>query len=264
MLEQVVNRAKNFRYHSFQQLVPSEPIKVFEGDEYILVAERERDRIKLFWAVNAIESLPEVLEQSAKDLAAGELIVEFIPPEFINSLEKAGLRVSSEWIDFWLKDLPVKRWDYPLTAEIRLIKAAETGLAAAVTRSCAGMSRQFFGEGEAGIIEWLNQQEQQVFVAIKNGEIVGTCMIGTYQGKLGKVVWLRLLAVHPDQQGQGIGRSLAKVGLEWGQQQGCTVSFLATDTENFPAIHLYEKLGYQRQEGRGQINMVYKIKKKQS
>ena len=256
MIEQVVNRAKNFRYNSFQQLVPSKPIKIWADDEYILVAEKERDRIKLFWAVNDLESLPVALEQSAKDLVPVELIVEFIPAEFINSLEKAGFRVSSEWIDFWLKDLPVKRWDYPLTAEIRLIKAAETGLAAAVTRSCTRMSRDFYGELEEGIIEWLNHREQQVFVAIKNEQIVGTCMIGTYQGKPGKVAWLRELAVHPDQQGQGIGRSLAKVALEWGQQQGCTASFLATDTENFPAIHLYEKLGYQKQQGRGQINMT--------
>lgn len=258
-MDKMINRARNLAYHSFQYMVPTDPIKVFEGDEYILVAEKDHERIKLFWAVDSLVRLKDAIKESIKDICPTEIVLEFIPPEFVEGLEQDGFRVISEWVDFWLKDLQEKSWDYHLTAEIRLIDDSETEIAAAVTRSCAGVSREFKGELEEGILDWMNQKDQEIFVAIKNEQIVGICMMAFYDGKQGKVAWLRELAVHPDYQYQGIGRSLAKVGLEWGQKQGCSTSFLATDTENFHAIRLYEKLGYQQQEGRGQINMAKKF-----
>ncbi|MCG8531199.1 MAG: GNAT family N-acetyltransferase [Desulfovibrionales bacterium] len=258
-MDKVIKRARNYTYHSFQYVVPSEPAKVFEGEGYILVAEQDHDRVKLFWAADSLVSLKEAIKERARDLAPCEIVLEFIPPEFIEGLEENGFRIISEWVDFWLKDLQEKSWDFSLTAEIRLIEDSEIGIAAVVTRSCAGMSREFKGELEEGILEWMNQKDQEIFVATKNGQIVGICMMALYDGKQGKVAWLRELAVHPDYQYQGIGRSLAKVGLEWGQKQGCSTSFLATDIENFHAIRLYEKLGYQQQKGRGQINIAKKF-----
>lgn len=258
-MDKVMNRARNFAYHSFEYMVPEAPFKVFEEEDYILVAEKDHDRIKFFWAADSLERLTEGVKENAKEFAPTEIVLECIPPEFVDGLEQEGFRVISEWVDFWMKDLQNRSWDYSLTAEIRLIKDSETGLAAAVTRSCAGVSREFNGELEEGILEWMNQENHEIFVAIKNGHLVGICMMATYEGGKGKTAWLRELAVHPDYQYQGIGRSLAMVGLKWGQKQGCSVSFLATDTENHHAIRLYEKLGYQRQEGRGQINVAKKF-----
>lgn len=258
-MNNVIKRAKKFAYNSFQYMVPEAPLKVFEGDDYIIIAEQDHDRIKFFWAVDSFERLREAVKENVEEFVPAEVFLEFIPPEFVDGLEENGFQVISEWVDFWMADLQDKSWDYPLTAEIRLIDDSEAGLAASVTRSCAGVSREFRGESEPAMLEWMNQEDHEILVAVKNEQIVGVCMMATYEGGKGKTVWLRELAVHPDYQYQGIGRSLAKVCLEWGQEQGGLVSFLATDTENLHAIRLYEKLGYQRQEGRGQINMVKKF-----
>lgn len=255
-MEKVINKARSFTYHSFQYLVPSVPIKIFEREDYLIVAEQDNSRVKFFWAVNSVEGLKVAIKESVKDLIPTEIVLEFIPPEFVNSLETDGFRVISEWVDFWLEDLQDRSWDFSLTTEIRQIRDTEAELAAAITRSCAGISREFKGELDEEVIDWMNQEDHEIFVAIKGEDIVGVCMMATYDGSKGKVAWVRELAVHPEHQYLGIGRSLAKFGLIWGQKRGCTRSFLATDIENFHAIRLYERLGYRCQKGRGQINMA--------
>lgn len=258
-MERIIQQARKFRYHSFQYIIPSVPIKVFEKEDYVIVAEQDDKRIKFFWAVNSVEKLKGAIEESVRDLLPTEIVLEFIPPEFVTNLEHDGFRIISECVDFWLEDLQDKSWDNSLAAEIRPIKDGEAGLAAAITRSCAGISREFKGEPEEEVLKWMKQEDHEIFVAIKDEHMVGVCMMATYDGRQGKVAWVRELAVHPEYQYLGIGRSLVKFGLIWGQKRGCTRSFLATDIENFHAIRLYEKMGYQCQKGRGQINMAKKF-----
>lgn len=254
-MEELLKNIKDYKFNSFQYESPENPIATIENEDYILSAEKYQDGIRCFWACNSLKGLIHGVNELSREIKGYEIMLEFIPEEFIEGLEKEGFSVVSHWIDFWITDLQNQSWDMPLTIEIRPLHREEVQSASKVTKSCKGVSRGFYGENEEFILEWLDDNENEIFAAVKDGIVLGVCFMATYQGKKGKVVWLRELAVDPKYQYQGIGRSLAKAGLEWGKNKGCELSFLATDIENTHSINLYRKLGYVSKEGPGQINM---------
>lgn len=254
-MEELSKKAINFKFNSFQYESPENAIKIIHNEDYLLAAEKYQDGIRYFWACDTIDSLIDGINELSKEISGHEVMLEFIPPEFVEGMEEEGFSIVSQWIDFWIRDLQNQSWDTPITVDIRPLCKDEVPAASEVTKSCKGISRGFYGEDEAFIIEWLEDNDNEIFAAIKDGMVVGVCFMSTYQGKSGKVAWLRELAVNPKYQYQGIGRSLAKIGLEWGKSKGASLSFLATDMENSHSINLYKKLGYVPQEGPGQINM---------
>ena len=147
----------------------------------------------------------------------------------------------------------------PLESNIRPIEMNEISLASAITKSCKGLSRGFNGEEQETLEEWINDDDNTILGAIVDEKIIGICMMGTYKSNKEKVAWLRELAVHPNYQNRGIGRSLIQYGLDWAIGRGATQSFLATDVENDNAIYLYTKHGYVKQDGRGEIVMGKKL-----
>ena len=255
-MDRLIKKARSFKYHSFQYSTPGEGARIFETETYILTGEKDEERIKLFWAADTLEDLINGLEKASKSYHGEELYIEFIPPEFVKSLEEVGYKIVSEWIDFWIEELDQKKWDFLSKVEIDLMKEDEISKVAAITRSCRGVSREFKGETDEFIEEWSQNTNNQAFVAKINNQPVGVCMMNLYDSPKGMVAFLRELAVSPGYQHQGIGRSLVKVGLEWGQKNNAARSFLMTDVENIHAINLYEKFGYKRRKGRGQINMA--------
>lgn len=258
-MEELIKTINNFKFNSFQYESPENPIKLIQKENYALAIEKDHEKIRCFWACNSLKDLIEGINVLSKEIERYEVMLEFIPQEFIEGLEREHFSVVSEWIDFWIPDLQILNWDISITVEIRPLHREEIQAAADVTKSCRGVSRGFDGEDEEFIKEWLDGEGNKIFAAIKDGMIVGVCLMSTYQGKKGKVAWLRELAVNPKYQYQGIGRSLAKTGLEWGKSKGAQLSFLATDAENIHSINLYKKLGYTPKEGRGQINMSRKF-----
>lgn len=75
------------------------------------------------------------------------------------------------------------------------------------------------------------------FVAVQNGEVVGTTLCCTF----GTVAWLAMVIVREDQRGRGLGRELVRTGLEYAQQQGAkTVRLDAT----LLGQAVYRKLGF--------------------
>jgi ribosomal protein S18 acetylase RimI-like enzyme len=57
--------------------------------------------------------------------------------------------------------------------------------------------------------------------------------------------WLGVhgLWVEPDVRRRGLGRAVMDALLEWGAEQGATTLWLHVETDNAPAIALYESLG---------------------
>jgi GNAT superfamily N-acetyltransferase len=108
------------------------------------------------------------------------------------------------------------------------------------------------------VAEWQRDDHSRVIVATADGQPLGHCLTSMYAfgSAKGAVLWVRELAVDPGSQRLGIGRSLLDYALAWGRSQGAQRSFLACDVANHPAIQLYESLGYARNPGRGQINMI--------
>lgn len=60
------------------------------------------------------------------------------------------------------------------------------------------------------------------------------------------ISYLQRVAVHPDWQGQGMGRSLLRVAARKARVAGARVMLLNTQPDNDPALALYESEGYVR------------------
>jgi ribosomal protein S18 acetylase RimI-like enzyme len=58
------------------------------------------------------------------------------------------------------------------------------------------------------------------------------------------LAYLQRVAVDPQFQGHGIGRSLVRASARWARKEGGTAIMLNTQVENEPAIRLYESEGY--------------------
>lgn len=58
------------------------------------------------------------------------------------------------------------------------------------------------------------------------------------------ISYLQRLAVDPRWQGQGIGRSLVRASARWAKRSGSRALMLNTQTDNEPAIGLYEREGF--------------------
>ena len=77
------------------------------------------------------------------------------------------------------------------------------------------------------------------FVAVENGQVVGTVMTAVYDGKLG---WIAMVLVDPPFRGRGVGTRLLERAIE--SLSGCEcIKLDATPEGN----RVYEKLGFQNE-----------------
>ena len=84
------------------------------------------------------------------------------------------------------------------------------------------------------------------YVAIDSGEVVGTYIIKANQPGLGSHVANAAFMVHPGEKGKGIGRSMAEHSLDEAGRLGFSaMRFNLVAITNQPAIHLWERLGFQ-------------------
>ena len=67
---------------------------------------------------------------------------------------------------------------------------------------------------------------------------VGFCVV---EGK-----WLGLfnIAVHPTMRGRGVAVAVNTALAQWGEQRGARSAYLQVESENLPALKLYDKLGF--------------------
>jgi putative acetyltransferase len=83
----------------------------------------------------------------------------------------------------------------------------------------------------------------QIFVARRNGDVVGTCAIlPHHQG----VMELVKLTVAPDAQGLGLGRRLVEACLAFARGRGARRLVLLSNSRLGAALRLYEGLGFRR------------------
>jgi ribosomal-protein-alanine N-acetyltransferase len=72
------------------------------------------------------------------------------------------------------------------------------------------------------------------------GVPVGFSIVGLATG----LAYLQRLAVHPEHQGGGIGRSLVRASVAWAAARGARSMLLNTQTDNDPAAGLYAAEGF--------------------
>ena len=76
-------------------------------------------------------------------------------------------------------------------------------------------------------------------------DLVGYALVG----RAGQRGYIQRLAVHPREQGHGLGRALVIDGLWWLRRWRGREALVNTQEDNAPAVHLYEQLGFRHRPG---------------
>lgn len=97
--------------------------------------------------------------------------------------------------------------------------------------------------------------EAELWVAVEDGRLLGTvtsCPPGSPWRELAldDEGEFRMLAVHPDARGRGVGTALARLCEDRAREQGATAMVLSSLAEMREAHRVYERLGYRREPGR--------------
>lgn len=102
-----------------------------------------------------------------------------------------------------------------------------------------------FEEGDRKYLEHPQEtilaQGGEIFFALNDGEVVGTCAVIP---RSEETVELAKLAVADQLQGQGLGRRLTETGIAWARKRGAQKVVLVSSTKLQQALSLYEKLGF--------------------
>ena len=78
-------------------------------------------------------------------------------------------------------------------------------------------------------------------------------------GLKGDKIWISMLAIHPANQGQGVGRFAVRYAEGLAQEKGFAQLWIQTTKDNLPAQACYEKLGYALTEGTNQLTYMKQL-----
>lgn len=145
-----------------------------------------------------------------------------------------------------------------MTIEIREAGPDEYRAAGAVT---AEAYREFVREGSADWVEYLARIEDvegrasrtTILLAVDDGEIIGSATL-ELEGRTDEEddplapheAHIRMLGVHPDARGRGVGRLLMAACESRAREAGRTAVSLHTTQRMRAAQRMYESLGYER------------------
>lgn len=259
----ILEHAQAYPHHSLAYKEPQDLIGcrlLHEGCHALLAYAVKEGCIQLQWAAENAQALVTAIAQTAGQLPALPLALEFAPESFLPALQEAGFCIEAEFVDFLIDDLSCVQLDLRIP-DMQFLPPDERSLMLAlrVDQSVAGTTRGFFKDDLAFLREWLEHEYGNILIHPSDtGELLGICCVTLYgfDSPKGPVVWLRKVAVLPRAQGKGIGGILVAQALAYGRQNGAARAFWACDVENRHAIRLYERFGFNRRPGRGQINML--------
>jgi len=97
--------------------------------------------------------------------------------------------------------------------------------------------------GATGLAESREATPRSSFLVTRvDDDVAGFTIVGVS----GSVSYLQRVAVRPDVQGRGLGRSLVRASLRWGQKHGASTMLLNTQPDNSSATGLYLSEGFVR------------------
>jgi ribosomal-protein-alanine N-acetyltransferase len=99
----------------------------------------------------------------------------------------------------------------------------------------------FWGMSALGLEEAFQANRSAALLTISvEGHSAGYAIVGTHWG----VAYLHRIAVHPDAEGRGLGRSLLSASIGWGASNGGRVMILNVRPDNERAQRLYRREGF--------------------
>jgi ribosomal protein S18 acetylase RimI-like enzyme len=103
---------------------------------------------------------------------------------------------------------------------------------------------------ERFIYERLHNKESVIFLALEEAEAVGFAQLYPSFTSIGikRIIILNDLYVTEKTRGSGVGAALLQKVNEYGKQEEIGSIVLQTAKDNARAQHLYEKLGYQKDD----------------
>ena len=101
----------------------------------------------------------------------------------------------------------------------------------------------YVADGLTDFVKLFSPEKDRIWLAEANNQIVGSIAI---VGRTRRKAQLRWFLVHPQYQGQGIGRRLLNLALQFSKRQGYNSVFLWTISELTIARSLYSNAGFRR------------------
>jgi len=115
-----------------------------------------------------------------------------------------------------------------------------------------GMTRQRLDQLMAE--SWFDADGLRLLYRDGEPELVGFCWTKIHHDSSPPVGEIFVIGVDPAHHEQGLGRPLTLAGLEWLAQRGLTTAMLYVESDNHPALALYERLGFRH----SQTNRAYR------
>lgn len=97
---------------------------------------------------------------------------------------------------------------------------------------------------EEEVCKRLSKEENGVFVAADNGEVVGYVFCDVIKEGNGLTLYIDDLCVDSEARRQGVGRMLLNKAREYGKEMGCAFLMLNVWEFNENAVRFYEKYGF--------------------
>lgn len=248
----------SFHYVDWDEILHFKCVHMDQDSLFIYGFRHDHQIDELIWAVRDINTLINYSKHYPHAL------ISFIPRDWKETLIKHGYQEYGVIRDYWLNDLT----SYDESFFLQPLTEKDSQEISDVTKDCLMLSREFHGESNHEVIQWITGQDYYlqevhardtaIFGYRDHEQLVGVIFVSIYgdSSPKGPILWVREIAVKRDYQGHGIGRTLMKNALCYGNQRGATRSFLAADDLNHGAIHLYTSMGYVPNHDDEQIDMI--------
>ena len=97
----------------------------------------------------------------------------------------------------------------------------------------------------ANLDAYLSAANHALFVAIAKGVVIGQVRgVLHLQPDQPTELYIDNLGVAPDLKRQGIGTRLVRALMDWGRENGCEATWIATEIQNEEARGFYEAFGF--------------------
>jgi len=170
----------SLEYTEYESVSDFNIVKEDKEGLILLGKEKETNRYEVHWTVNQVE----VLSEQVKKLGSN-ILVSFIPLEWKDYLISQGFKEYGFLRDYWIDQINKVNTD---GIQIHYLGDNREKQASEVTYSCQWQSREFRGESEEWVKQWLDGtcpdasicSNTNILVREEAGTLAGIVCVGIY------------------------------------------------------------------------------------